>query len=661
MGTLTIVFLLATLSLAAWLAFRSVSPAREQLENNARQKAREILAAVEREIVGVQNILLALASSRSLQNAELEQFHRRAADVARRLNLQIVLRDAKTGQQLINTAFPPNTLLFEATPFAARDAAEQAQLSGEPTVSGVIFEPIAKQNVVIVLVPVKLGNNDYVLCVGLPLDRFAQLFGQVHLDEDCIVTIIDRRGTIVARSRKHREFAGTRVPIYPPGAASIVDSVSTGNNIEGIPFHWFNSFSKASGLQISVGVPDSVFTAPFRRAVISYAAASAVLLIFAIILSRLLANRLSEAYGALGIDRKPTREEFSSLFEFAPNGVAVVDSEGLIVLKNAQMQKMFGYSPSEMIGQQIEMLVPNRFRVEHLKQRQSFAGAPEPRPMGMGRDLYARRKDGTEFPIEIGLNPISTPSGKLVIATIVDITARKQSNERLSAILAEQDELRRRLMQAEEQERLRLARELHDQTGQQLTAAMLTLKGLEPFVDGAGHVRIRQLQNLHDQIGKALHRVARDLRPTLIDDLELEGALAGYVSEWSGQSGVDADFHCESGSLDGIEEEIRTTIYRIIQEALSNIAKHSAASSVSVVIDRAGAFLRLTIEDNGCGFDVATAGKRARDQFVGGLGIAGMRERTLLIGGNIEIESSAGTGTTVFVRIPLQSKNMRKA
>jgi signal transduction histidine kinase len=241
---------------------------------------------------------------------------------------------------------------------------------------------------------------------------------------------------------------------------------------------------------------------------------------------------------------------------------------------------------------------------------------------------------------------------------VVDITARKRSEGRLSTLLAEQDELRRRLMQAEEQERLRLARELHDQTGQELTAAMLSVKGLERFVDGSGHAQIRQLQELLDQIGKTLHRVARDLRPTLIDDLELGVALAGYVSEWSGQCGIDADFHCESGSLDSLGEEVKTTIYRIIQETFSNIAKHAGADSVGVVVDRAGRTLRLTIEDNGCGFEVATAGKRAREQLMGGLGIAGMRERVSLIGGEIEIESSIGTGTTVFVRIPVQLKRM---
>jgi PAS domain S-box-containing protein len=366
-----------------------------------------------------------------------------------------------------------------------------------------------------------------------------------------------------------------------------------------------------------------------------------------------LGNRLSQSFGALGIDRKPTRDEFSALFEHAPNGVVVMDSDGLIALLNVQIESMFGYGRDELVGRSLEMLVPARFRSGHSEFRQGYLRSPATRPMGAGRTLFARRKDGSEFAIEVGLNPISTRAGSLVIATVVDITERLRSEGQLAEVLAEHDDLRRRLMQAQEQERLRLARELHDQTGQDIAAAMLTLKGLEPSVDSAGQGGLQRLRGLLDQIGKTLQRVARQLRPTSIDDLELGAALANHISEWSEQFGIEADFHC-GGSLDDLGQEVRTTVYRLIQESLSNVAKHAGADSVSVVIDRAEAMLRLTIEDNGCGFDTATAGKRAREEFRGGLGIAGMRERVALIGGEIELESSIGAGTTIFAGIPFE-------
>ncbi len=657
LGAIVIVSMALTLTLAGWLAFQSVVSEQTQIEQSAYHTAREITTAIEREIISAQNLQTALAISHFLQNGQLEQFHRQAVEVARQLNIQIVLRDAQTDRYLLNTAFPWGAPLPQVAPDPVRDVSEQSVSSGKPSVSGVIFDQLVKQYLVAVLLPVTHdGRITYFLCVGLPLDNFARLLDRLQLDDSWIATIVDRTGVIVARSKKHGEFAGKQVPVYPetPGADAL--GVSTGINIEGVPFHWFNSQSQLSGWRISVGVPDSALAIPLKRALLGYGGGSAVLLVAAIAFSYLLGSRLSQSFGALGIDRKPTREEFSALFEQAPNGVVVIDNDGLIALLNLQIESMFGYGRDELIGHPLEMLVPERFSSGHSKLRQGYLHSPATRPMGAGRDLFARRKDSSEFAIEIGLNPISTRAGNLVIATVVDITARKRSEQQLSAVLAEHDDLRRRLMQAQEQERLRLARELHDQTGQDLTAALLALKGLEPLVDSAGQNGLQRLRGLLDQIGKTLQRVARELRPTSIDDLELGAALANHISEWSEQFGIEADFHCGDGSLDNLGQEVRTTVYRLIQESLSNVAKHAGADSVSVVIDRAETLLRLTIEDNGCGFDTATAGKRAREQFRGGLGIAGMRERVALIGGEIEIESSIGSGTTIFAGIPFEPR-----
>lgn len=653
-GAIVIVSIASTLFLAGWLGFQSVVSERTQIEQSAHHRAREITTAIEREIISTQNLLTALASSHLLQDGQLEQFYRQAAEVAHQLNIQIVLRDAQTDQYLFNTAFPWGTHMPRVVPAPVRDLAAQSVRSGKPSVSGVIFDQLLKQDLIAVLLPVTHdGTISYFLCVGLPLVNFAELLDRLQLDDGWIATIIDRTGVIVARSMKHSEFAGKQVPVYPETSGADAQGVSTGINLEGVPFHWFNGQSQLSGWRVSVGVPDSALATPFKRALVGYGGVGALLLAAAIALLYFLGNRLSQSFGALGIDRKPTRDEFSALFEHAPNGVVVMDSDGLIALLNVQIESMFGYGRDELVGRSLEMLVPARFRSGHSEFRQGYLRSPATRPMGAGRTLFARRKDGSEFAIEVGLNPISTRAGSLVIATVVDITERLRSEGQLAEVLAEHDDLRRRLMQAQEQERLRLARELHDQTGQDIAAAMLTLKGLEPSVDSAGQGGLQRLRGLLDQIGKTLQRVARQLRPTSIDDLELGAALANHISEWSEQFGIEADFHC-GGSLDDLGQEVRTTVYRLIQESLSNVAKHAGADSVSVVIDRAEAMLRLTIEDNGCGFDTATAGKRAREEFRGGLGIAGMRERVALIGGEIELESSIGAGTTIFAGIPFE-------
>ncbi len=463
-----------------------------------------------------------------------------------------------------------------------------------------------------------------------------------------------------------------------------------GKDHQGVEFHWFFRRSDVTGWTVSVGVPDRVLAAPAKLALASFGTAGSLLLAVVFGLSYHWAGRLSKSVGALGIDRKPTREEFEVLFDSAPNGVVVVDSDGLIALVNARMEGKSGYGRGELIGQPVEILIPERFHWAHLRLRSAFVGAPRARRMGRG--LFGRRKDGTEFPVEIGLNPIQTSAGNLVMATVVDITARKLAEQRIVATEAERDDLRRRFMQAQEQERLRLAHELHDQTGQTLTAALLELKGIELLVNDGGRDRLRRLRKQMEEIGKTLHRVAWQLRPASIDELGLASALANYVSEWSAQYRIEADFHCADPKLDELSEEVRTTIYRVVQEGLTNIVKHARQpAGVSIVIERVDAALatpdlirgsgqrgnsivrapdtrpepgssardtlRLTIEDDGCGFNASPARERAGERK-GCLGLAGMRERLALIGGGLEIELAVGGGTTIFARIPIEPERM---
>jgi PAS domain S-box-containing protein len=130
-------------------------------------------------------------------------------------------------------------------------------------------------------------------------------------------------------------------------------------------------------------------------------------------------------------ERKRAEERFHQVIEGAPNGMVMVDGGGAIVMVNAQIERSFGYAREELLGQPIEILVPNRFRHHHPDYRNGFIAAPTTRPMGSGRDLFGLRKNGTEFPVEIGLNPLNTESGLMVLGTIVDITERKQAEEAL--------------------------------------------------------------------------------------------------------------------------------------------------------------------------------------------------------------------------------------
>src|SRR5579863_631187 len=215
--------------------------------------------------------------------------------------------------------------------------------------------------------------------------------------------------------------------------------------------------------------------------------------------------------------------------------------------------------------------------------------------------------------------------------------------------------LRRHLSMAEENERLRLSHELHDQAGQSLIAAILELNEIDSLTSGPAHERLHLMRKRMEEMGKTLHRIAWELRPPSIHELGLRKALSSYIAEWSEQSGTEADFHCDDPKLDEVPDEIATTVYRIVQEGLTNIIKHAEhPADVSVVIRRPDATLQLIIEDNGCGFEVGAPGAKSGKRR--GLGLEGMRERLSLIGGTLEVESAVGAGTTIFARIALDGQ-----
>jgi signal transduction histidine kinase len=239
-----------------------------------------------------------------------------------------------------------------------------------------------------------------------------------------------------------------------------------------------------------------------------------------------------------------------------------------------------------------------------------------------------------------------------------------QSNELLKNEIAERkraqevkQQLLRRLVVVQEEERRRVARELHDQTGQYLTALMLGLEALrEPERSPLGNqVGVARVQELTMELMQETHRLARRLRPAVLDDLGLHGALCHHLEEWSQYAGVSVDFHSPDFDTQRLPPDFETTLYRVVQEALTNVLRHAQAARVSVLLERRGSHVLLIVEDDGAGFDVKAV-VDAPDAR-GRLGLIGMQERVEMLGGDLEIESATGAGTTVFVRIPISPEN----
>jgi len=203
----------------------------------------------------------------------------------------------------------------------------------------------------------------------------------------------------------------------------------------------------------------------------------------------------------------------------------------------------------------------------------------------------------------------------------------------------------RRVVQAQELERRRLARELHDETGQALTSILLGLKPLEEAL--AEHPARASLADLREQVVTALQdvrRLAVELRPALLDDYGLVPALERLAESFAEQAGIRVAFHSALGEL-RLPDEVETALYRVVQESLTNIAKHADARTVSVSLVRRESAVAAVIEDDGAGFDP----RQVRDE---GIGLLGMRERLALLDGRLEIESRPGAGTTLVAEVP---------
>ncbi len=208
-----------------------------------------------------------------------------------------------------------------------------------------------------------------------------------------------------------------------------------------------------------------------------------------------------------------------------------------------------------------------------------------------------------------------------------------------------------RIITVQEDERKRIARELHDETGQALTSLMVGLKVLEGATcleevrSTAGQLRATAAQTLG-----SLHSLALELRPSVLDDLGLVAALKRYVKDYATGFGLDADFETVGLEDKRLTPQVETTLYRIVQEALTNVARHAEASHVSVLLEQRRGSVIAIVEDDGRGFDVEsvlTSGQPTR------LGLHGMQERASLVGGKLTVESTPGIGTTVFIEIPL--------
>jgi PAS domain S-box-containing protein len=335
---------------------------------------------------------------------------------------------------------------------------------------------------------------------------------------------------------------------------------------------------------------------------------------------------------------RDSEERLRGFFEAAFEGLVIHDG-GIILDANQRFADLFGYPLAEVLGQSVLALSAAE---SHEEVRRHICDGDEGPYEAVGR-----RKDGSTFPGELRGKPITYRGRPARVTAVRDISRRKRAQQQLQEYARRLQALSRRLLEVQESERRALARELHDEIGQLLTGLKLSLERSSRLAAGDVRAALEEAEGLVKDLTGRVRDLSLRLRPTMLDDLGLLPALVWLFERYTAQTRVDVSF--EHGPLPGrFPPPVETAAYRIIQEALTNAARHAAVAEVVVRLWADDEALGLQVEDRGAGFDAHGVGAAGTSG-----GLSGMQERARLLGGRLEVESAPGAGTRVTAELPL--------
>lgn len=317
-------------------------------------------------------------------------------------------------------------------------------------------------------------------------------------------------------------------------------------------------------------------------------------------------------------------------------GAVTLTPDGVIVYCNRRFAEIVRTPLARVIGSALcRFVLP--------AERQALAALVKgARTEPVRGELAGRAGDGTPVPMSVTLAALRLEGEadvKGVIGVVVDATERKRQEELRTALIE-------KVMTAQEEERTRIARELHDETGQSLTALLVGLRTIAEAATMAEAADLaRRLRGIVTETIDEVGRLSRGLHPSILDDLGLAAAVTRRVEDLGHLHGVAVDAAIEGFDAEPLPLLLQSTVYRVLQEALTNVARHAAARRVSVRLVRDGATVALRVQDDGSGFDPGD-GRR--------LGLRGMRERVALLGGSVEVVSAPGAGTTITAHFPVR-------
>ncbi|WP_246742564.1 ATP-binding protein [Microvirga splendida] len=654
--------LIPLLLFGGWVTYLMADRERMAARQNASDTVRHVSERIASEMAAQLQVAETLAASTALDGPSLEGFYVEAQRVraAHPLWATVELTDL-TGLQALNLLRPLGAPLG---PTADRESFDQVMRTRQSVVGGIgPVGQISGQRLVTIRAPVVRDDRlRYVLTVSFVPNAISSILKGAGTPKDWVGAVVDAKGNIIARTLAE-EFElgrpaspGLRQAIAQAPSGSYVARTLEGVEVETV----YQSLPYTGGWSVHLGGPSETLNAPVLRSIYVLAGGGVVSLLLALALAFLTARdiahrRRSESERA-ALALAVSEERGAVAIGAAELGTWRWDAENGEVIGSGRTWDLLGLPHGLAGATESRTSVKNFLEAVHAEDRATVQAAIE-RCLKEGRSVNVAFRsvhpDKSMHWVRVtGRIPqLAGPAPKVIHGVIADIGAQKLAE-------AERLDLLRRLAEAQENEQRRIARELHDQVGQTVTGLSLGLKALEQKLQGLpGQEQVHWLRSLTSELGRDIHRAAADLRPTALDDLGLKDALLAFASDWSDRFGFVVDIQFV-GVYNRLAPEIETVVYRVLQEALTNVLKHAQAHNLSIVLEQRGRRLHIIVEDDGVGcrpesisdIDVATSEERRSRPP---LGLSGMRERLSLVNGTMWIESQPGEGTTLFIQIPL--------
>jgi len=496
------------------------------------------------------------------------------------------------------------------------------------------------------------GQFRGVLVAAIRIEYFETLYDSISLDAVSGFMLLNNEGLLLA-GKPHDDAHFGKVGITPATLAALRNGsdgmlISHETQGERNRFVAYRQVAKYP-LMIGTAVEEDDALEPWRR-VARPIVAGVVLVILFVLLTTFLMLRNLLRREALESDLKERDEQLRHMVQSVQDAFVTIDADGRLVLFNRAAERMFGIAASEVIGAGVNDWLARCAHRPQGKELQRYLHEAVQAPPGMVLlGLLELVSDDQEFPVELSLSSAAVRGRVLVTAVFRDLAERRRAERELMATNRQLQELSAALQKVREDERARISRELHDELGQLLTGMRMEVSWLGGRLSPEQPVLVNKvgaIKGMIDQTIVSVRRISSELRPLVLDDLGFAAAAGWYVDQFATRTGLlvtlelpDADPHQD--------EAVATALFRILQESLTNVARHAQASKVEVSLAVLGDDWVLSVGDNGVGF--------VRDVVkMGGIGLVGMRERANILGGRFSVASVPGEGTVVKVVIPRQ-------